>query len=286
VRHDGTGAEVLVNDQALSGSAPIILLHLPKTAGSSLREILRREYGAGGIFEVNGYEIDRSMHEFAELPRRRRRRIRAFLAQVPYGLHQMLEGPSQYITLLRHPLDRIVSHYSYVLRDPTSRLHAEVVERGLDLEGYVTESRLASLINNGQTSALGTETFPDRTEATCSTLETAKANLEEGCAVFGLTERFDESIMLMKNAFGWRPPLYKRKKVSPQRPEVTERVSTMILEMNQLDLELYEHASACFERIVADQGPAFLDEVESFRQENSSLNEDDSSARRSRRRRR
>ncbi len=83
----------------------------------------------------------------------------------------------------------------------------------------------------------------------------------------GLTERFDESFILIRRALGWRVPMYETHNVSRARmPEPpTPAAIELIRERNRFDLALYEHAAGLFAAAVASQGPSFAREVAAFR---------------------
>jgi Galactose-3-O-sulfotransferase len=85
--------------------------------------------------------------------------------------------------------------------------------------------------------------------------------------VVGLTERFDESFILIRRALGWRVPMYETHNVSaaelPAPP--TPAAIDQIRERNRFDLALYEHAAKLFAAAVASHGPSFAREVAAFR---------------------
>lgn len=79
--------------------------------------------------------------------------------------------------------------------------------------------------------------------------EEAMENLRERI-VFGLTERFDESIRMMGKVFGWSNILTKRINAAPIVRNVNMLSSyekREIAEMNQFDLLLYEYGQRLFE---------------------------------------
>jgi hypothetical protein len=83
-------------------------------------------------------------------------------------------------------------------------------------------------------------------------LDEAKRNLTDHFAVVGLSERFDESLLLIRRRLGWkRLPVYRRRNVA-ERKSSTAQLSASALaairKHNELDLELYEWASAKFQR--------------------------------------
>jgi hypothetical protein len=78
-------------------------------------------------------------------------------------------------------------------------------------------------------------------------LDIAKENIAKSFSVVGLCERFEESLILIAEAFGWKIPYYENRKVSKVRPTLEPGVVDMIQEHNRLDMELYEFARKRFE---------------------------------------
>jgi hypothetical protein len=104
-----------------------------------------------------------------------------------------------------------------------------------------------------------------------TTLEAAKRNLKAGFAIAGLTERFDETVMLLKREFGWRRPFYIPVNVAPKRQRneiVRPETIEIIRSKNKLDLELYDFAQSLFEQRVQQAGDGFAAEVAAFKRWN------------------
>jgi hypothetical protein len=182
-----------------------------------------------------------------------------------YGLHEHLPPPTCYITLLRDPVERAISHYYYVLRRPEHDLHAEVVSRRMSLEEYADRASPAEL-RDGQTRMIAG--LGDSAPLSVEALEIAKEHLTRHFAVAGLTERFDESLLIMQKRFGWRNVFYLRRNVAPNRPP--ERVISpasrqVIRERNPLDAALHQFAGEQLERQVQAAGPSFQWDLRQFR---------------------
>jgi hypothetical protein len=65
------------------------------------------------------------------------------------------------------------------------------------------------------------------------------------CAVVGLTERFDETMLLLKKVYGWRMPFYERRNVGRHRlrkQDLSADVIRQIAADNRLDVALYAYA--------------------------------------------
>ena len=82
-------------------------------------------------------------------------------------------------------------------------------------------------------------------------LEQAKHNLREELVFFGLTERFDESLVLAKRRLGFRSILYRTSgRVNTSRPrgeEVPKELVEAAEACNRYDIELYRYATELFE---------------------------------------
>ena len=78
-------------------------------------------------------------------------------------------------------------------------------------------------------------------------LDIAKENLTKSFSVVGISERFEESLMLMAKTFDWEIPFYENRKVSKTRPQIDPGAVEMIRDHNRLDLELYEFGKGLFE---------------------------------------
>jgi len=255
-------------------SPTLIFLHIGKTAGTSLRKILHRQFKAAEVLRVetpwrNPERLRReeTLDYFATLPERRRASARLIEGHVIFGIHELVPRPSTYITLLRNPVALVISQYHFVLRRPRHWLHEQVVGRGMSLEEYV-QSGIALETDNSQLRALS----GDRTTAfgacTPELLAQAKRSIEAHFTVTGLTERFDESLILLKRAFGWSNVRYVRANVSRRKDPVPPAALRAIEERNALDLELYRWATERFDAAIAAD-PSFAGEYARFRRSNA-----------------
>lgn len=264
----------------------ICFLHIPKAAGSTLSQILRRQYGAARVLDSypatfrkkihgkTGLESARYRYDyFAALPEGIKRETAVFMGHEGFGFHQALGRPSTHITILRHPVDRVLSHYYYVRRNRENHLHKTVADGQMSLAEFVT-SDISREVDNGQTKFLaGLETpYLVAGEYGDEILEAARHNLRAHFAVVGLTERFDESLILLKRTLGWQQwPFYVPANVTQKRPHrqhVDTETTNLICEANQLDLALYHFAQAQFEARLQQQDGSFQKELATFQRLN------------------
>ncbi len=141
----------------------------------------------------------------------------------------------------------------------------------MDLGEFVASGVFREM-DNGQVRQLTASGHLPFGTCTPALLEQAIANLERHFCVVGLQERFDESVVLLRRALGWKiPPLYRRRNVG-RRPSAEAGLSAetlrIVQEHNALDLQLYEYALARLERTIHEQGPGFALELQLFRAAN------------------
>jgi hypothetical protein len=245
----------------------VVFLHLSKTGGTTLRRIIQDQYGSAATRTLDDLPVDAALASLGALRPKDAGRVRAVIGHLPFGVQDHLPFPAATITLIRDPLDRVLSHYRYAREDPTAPAHAEVLEGGLDLAGYVRDATNAPFVANGQTRLLGGG-LGHRGPPDAAALERAIARVDTDLAVAGVTERFEESVLMMRSAFGWDWPVYRRWKVSaegPHREELPGELVAEIYERNALDRALHAHAIARLDARVAALGAPFQRELTLFR---------------------
>lgn len=232
----------------------LLFLHIPKAGGSTLKTILDREYAGRRTWTVNwptGDDVAALEDQAA---------IELIEGHFGFGLHRQFPQEATYITLVRDPVDRVVSHFDYVRRETVHPLHRRVVEDSLSLAQYV-EAGLSDELENGQVRLL----------SELGLLDDAKRNLLEFFPVAGVTERFDESLLLFRRAFGWRLPLYAPVNTTDRRDRsaVDPATRELILERNGQDAELYAFVVERLDAAIEALGSDFRRALRRFRRINA-----------------
>lgn len=233
------------------GESPptVIFIHVTKTAGTTLSAVLEQQYVDQRICRTD-HDFDRFERQLAEMPETTKRSIDCLTGHMAFGLHRYLPRPARYVTMLRNPIDRVMSYYYYALHAVDHPLHKQLTAAGMTLEQYV-QSGILEELNDGQVPRLSGE----RDEAVRygsvppTRLESAKLNLREHFVAVGLTERFDASLLLFAKALGWKHLFYVPRNVTPNRPRratLSPGVRGLIERYNRLDMELYEYAAGLF----------------------------------------
>jgi hypothetical protein len=258
-----------------------LFLHLPKTAGTTLKACLYDEYAVASDegdtwFRDGIYYFPYGFHK-ARRPRFTRR-VRAALAHDDlravtghfwFGLHRHVPRPSVYVTLLRDPVERVVSLYHHVLKVEGELLHEEVVARGASLAEFVAGFGCREVDNDQTRRIAGVE--PPFGEVDGAVLAQAQRNLRE-FAFVGVTERFDESLVALRRRLGWEYVLYLPALVNRERPAVSSlppETVAAVAARNEHDAALYEYANRLLDAEVAAGGESFARELDELRRRNA-----------------
>ena len=234
-----------------TNSKTVIFIHIPKAAGTTFKEILWRQYGYRDSFKVQSGELTQpSIDKFRHLPESKKSRFCLIYGHMPFGLHRWLPRSAAYITILRNPVERVASEYYYILRTPIHPLNPELVGKNLSLQDYVRKIADMNTTNLQTRWVSGCVDFdsviPPYENLPANALDLAKENIKNCFSVCGLTERFDESILLMKRILGWKNVYYMKREVGrrrPQRDELSSSTLRLIEKHEEKDLELFEYAA-------------------------------------------
>jgi hypothetical protein len=248
----------------------VIFLHIGKTAGTTMRQVLRRNFQPSDVMviRVRGRGREETLERFGDLPQDVRARPRLIMGHTIFGLHEHVPRPSTYITIVRKPSSLVLSQYRFVLRTPGHRHHETVVSQGMGIADYI-RSGIALEMDNSQTRAIAGDRSTPYGECTDAMLDRAKRNLQGSFAVAGLTERFEETLILLQKTFGWSHMHYVRANVAPQGPsvEVDDEARSLIDEHNRLDKELYAFVSERFDEALQSH-PSFEKDLARYRRTN------------------
>ena len=82
-------------------------------------------------------------------------------------------------------------------------------------------------------------------------LEAARLNLDRDFSFVGIMERFDESLLLLRQLFQWNNIFYIRKNVTKRSesfPVLDDETLQIVTSHNQLDIDLYDEFLSQFDR--------------------------------------
>jgi len=261
----------------------LIFLHIPKTAGTSLSRIIRIKYGIwpprnwlSHSLTFGHYQIPKLADRFnkiSSLTPTQQQKIKLFQGHFGFGVHERLPENSFYVSMVRDPVERVISSYYQLGRGRDDNALA----KNMTLEQFVECGQKFGrfFVDNGQvrafTGLLGEPNDKPFNTLDRTDLEKAKQNIINHCALVGLSERFDESALLLKQILGWRHCYYVKANVGKNRKakeEFSPKTIELIRQYNQLDYELYEFIAGRFEKLIEAQNQDFEQQLQRFQKAN------------------
>jgi hypothetical protein len=202
----------------------IVCLHIPKTGGTSFNFILENNFG---FRNCHTNQMNRSTFTQADLDFARKcyPELRSLVGHNLVDPLQLTVADPFYMTILREPVARVISHYQYS------------VQRGNNGKTFEETLRASENLENLQVKLM----------AGGRDLGKAKRFLER-CAFVGLTEKFDLSLRVLERLSPFKLKLNYKRRVVAETNTVKDalkrdaRMLDLAREYNKLDLELYQFA--------------------------------------------
>ncbi len=240
-------------------------LHIPKTAGRTLEEILRRQYFGRKNFalailrsqyfgkKIFGFTGDLALDlkQFEALSEYDRENLVLFYGHAPIVTGLKEADNVTTITLLRDPINRVKAYCQHIREGKSPYLINDFPPDSFNLDSFLesgTEElsnlQTKMLINNVNCAS----PLLINKMSTSEVIDTALDNLYNKISYFGLTEYFDESLIVFSSALNWGMPFY-----TPINLENTtklikfeERHIERIAELNAIDMDVYRLAKEHF----------------------------------------
>ncbi|AJM91255.1 sulfotransferase family 2 domain-containing protein [Nitrosopumilus piranensis] len=245
----------------------LYFLHIPKTAGGTLISYLDENFDLDQICRKHYWS-----EWFDDIPRDFSR-YRLYRGELGVSLNKFLNKKPMYLTVLRDPLKRTISHFE-TLRRVLGPAVIDFFSKSNEISDFITDPHYGLMLKNVQTRYLSLELdvpkilesieyrskdfliesiseFLSPNLSDSELIQIAKKNLASSAFV-GIVEKFEESLFLLYYTFGWKPKktnLQKNKSNTPiNQKEISEKTISKILDFNKLDKELYEYGKNIFEK--------------------------------------
>lgn len=210
----------------------LLSFHIPKSAGTSFRNMLRDVYGASAVLRFDTplrgggkFRVEQQPFTGRALPNR----VKVLHGHFAWPfLKNILELPTDIpkITWLRDPVERVVSNYFYLSKRLREILDEE--GRGVNIlskmERSLTEYAQAPLNQN-------------RMSAFLNGLDLADFQF------VGILERMEEDLPLLAKRMGWPvTETYEHNATGKRKREITPEERAIIEQCNAEDIALYQRA--------------------------------------------
>jgi hypothetical protein len=254
--------------QPNDATSPIYFFHIPKTGGTTFQRFLSSNFRDEAICPAHLW------HQLIALNPEQMDHYEFIWGHFYGCLHRYTSRSIRYLTMVREPIERALSHYSHIMRDPGHYLHARAKQLG-DFGSFLRDTEMATTLTNFQVRSLTSDFDPFAIAASLSPeqianleieraievampsrpdrelLEQAKQRLLQMCFV-GVTERMADSVSHVCSKFAWTPPsaleslnLSEGRIQSSQLPG---RDLDLLAELNQEDVSLYAFANELLDR--------------------------------------
>lgn len=225
-------------------------MHIPKTAGTAFREAIAANYNHAEIAYLYPTVPGLLVKDLRDLPVEQRRSFRIVVGHFQFGMHEALPQQCEYVTIVRDPVARVVSHYAYL-----QQMQPDLVsENGnpMSLEA-VLEQRLTVDFDNAMVrcfSGVDQRVFPPGA-LTRDIFDWAVHNLRTAFTFVGHQESSAASFAKLQERFGWyaAPGLgHVNAGNKPADSKMTPGLLNAIRHYNHWDSLLYEEILRIFPR--------------------------------------
>ena len=216
---------------------PLVFTHIPKTAGTTINVGLRQVFADAAVFHLQRLEKDELRTLAAD------RGIQAYAGHLPFcQAAPAFAGSGRhpaFITVLRDPMERVLSAYSYAKGTPGERWH-DLASR-LDIDAFIAhmKKREPQFLVGKQCRFLCPKGQADA--------DSAFGSLKENFALVGLQQDLGSFFHGIERLTGRQLPQPKRRNQSADRVQVESLSADTLKTLGQTmaaDLQLYERTLA------------------------------------------
>lgn len=220
----------------------VLFDHLPKCGGSSLNLYLESNFKEKHIFRIDGSNPYKSVDQFKSFNIKSKRKYRLIRGHLANQLIGIIDQSFLKITMLREPIDRIVSHYYYAKRSKSHYLYAYIHDNDVSLLEYVTSGK-SNELQNWYVSHFSGLSFAEVKQNPIIALNLALERINENYDIVGFTDDFHLFTEQLRKKDDFDKP-YNNLKVNVtinrhNINDISSEILNPIRELNTLDIELY-----------------------------------------------
>jgi hypothetical protein len=230
--------------------ALLCFVHIPKTAGTAMTDLLHRNYSESlRTFTVAGrkgldglaktvHSPDEDIQSAVAEVQHAGESIRAVAGHIPYGLHAVLGRSVRYFAIVRDPLRRSLSQYFHIMDDrrntPLRRL---MMSYDFDFRRAIEDGAAIPLMNDQTRMLIGSSKLMlDEND-----LERAKEIVREHYLLVGTQDRMSECIGIVAEQLGWQErdvPVLNARREDIEAPPA--ELDSLFRDSNRIDQALYD----------------------------------------------
>lgn len=221
----------------------ILFDHLPKCGGSTLNSYLQEHYPYRKTYTINGQEPQASVDRFKQMPQNVRYGYDLINGHMANQLLDSVHPDCLKVTLLRDPVERIISHYFYARSIPFHYLHDRIHAEGITLHDYVSMEDLSTELQNWYIKHFSGLTADAVKHDPETAVSLAYDTLMNRYDLVGFLDQYSAFIKSLQKLANLRHP-YRTKRINvtqnkPTKDSIPAETLQRIRQFNDLDIKLY-----------------------------------------------
>jgi hypothetical protein len=218
----------------------VLFMHIAKTAGTAFREAMLQNYRQSEVAYLYPDPPGFLPINLGLFPLEQRRRVRLVIGHFQYGVHRFFPQEYRYVTIVRSPISRVISHYEYFCECQGGK--ADLIEM-LERSATVNFDNLMVRCFSGVDEKDAPPGHVDQ-----DMYDLAVHNLRTAFSFVGHQERADDAWAQLQNQFGWKgsPTLPVINKTPSGSLEKYESQRKTIEHFNRWDCQLYREICELF----------------------------------------
>ena len=234
---------------ARSGRPPetVLFMHIAKTAGTAFREAIAENYKQSEIAYLYPDPPGLLTYKLELLPLEQRLGFRLVIGHFQYGIHDLFPQKCRYVTIVREPVARVISHYRYILEQ--KNVKGENEDSAGSLIAMLERRETVNLDNIMVRCFAGVdEKDVPAGYVSQEVYERAVQHLENEFCFVGHQESANEAYVKLQQKFNWKPrvALDNVNKSRFSQKQKYEPARQAIEHFNEWDCRLYAQICRLF----------------------------------------
>ena len=248
-------------------TSPLFFLHIPRTGGTTIDSILISQFAEDQVLKIykqdeyvkNRFLFKQDLHKI--------KYITGHLLLQNYDPPTLYDLQVRAFTFLREPVSRLISEYIFYKTWPDQHIYHYIKEQNLSFRDYLLSdvTMLKYRGKNFMTRCISGKSFTYN-KTSLSALAFAKRQLEKNFFFFGITELFNESIVLLSHKINIKNLFHEQRNKlnSSLKDKISDEDISLAKELNQSDTALYNFAKQLFLSRIEDLGNSFREKLNKF----------------------